>query len=178
MKIVEHKFKNHQIQSDTESLVIGTFNPNSIENPADFFYGRNRNSLWKLMPIAFDKESLKDRPKSEKIEFIQTFKIDFVDLISSVLVDQGQEKNYDDSYLDSRVEKWTDIILILSSLKSIKRVCFTRKTLSDIPKMKERIVEIEKFCKTKNIHFSFLVTPARFYSYKKQEIWNNFFRQI
>ena len=87
-----------------------------------------------------------------------------------------QETNYDDSYLDSRVEEWTDVFSILSDLKNIRKICFTRKTLSDIPKMKQRIIEIEKYCKTKNIGFSFLVTPARYYSSEKQEIWNSFFR--
>ena len=167
MKIVEHKFKNHQIHADTEILVIRTFNPNVIDNPADFFYGRKRNNLWKLIPIAFDNENYKDKLKSDKIEFSEKFKIDFVDLISSVSVDQGQETNYDDTYLDSRVKEWTNIISILSTLKKIKKVCFTRKTLSDIPKMKQRIIEIINFCKTKNIDFTFLVTPARFYNSKK-----------
>jgi len=177
MKIVDHKFKSHQIHPDTETLVIGTFNPNSTDNPADFFYGRSRNNLWRLIPLALNNESLKEKTRNEKIEFSNKYKLDFIDLINSVEVDNGQETNYDDSYIDSRVKEWVDIIQIVSNLKNIKRVCFTRKTLSDIPKMKQRIIEIENFCKSNNIDFSVLVTPARFYSPKKQDVWNSFFRR-
>ena len=67
MVIVAHKFKNHHIQPDTEILVIGTFSPDAPKNLADFFYGRNRNNLWKLIPFAFDKESLKSKPTNDKI---------------------------------------------------------------------------------------------------------------
>lgn len=175
MVIVAHKFKNHQIQPDTEVLVIGTFSPDAPKNLADFFYGRNRNNLWKLIPIAFDKESLKSKSTNDKIAFAQKFKIDFVDLIQTVFVEVGQETNYEDNYLDNKVKEWTDIITILSNLTNIKRVCFTRKTLSGIPRMKKRIIEIEKYCQAQDIAFSFLVTPARFYNSEKQEIWTHFF---
>jgi G:T/U-mismatch repair DNA glycosylase len=176
MKIVFHKFKDHIIHVDTETLIIGTFNPNALGNSAEFFYGRSRNNLWKLLPIAFYRENLKDKSIDGKIEFSKANKIDFTDLISSVTVEKGQEINYDDHYLDSRVREWTDIISIIDNLKSIKRVCFTRKSFSGIPRMKERILEIENYCKLKSIEFGYLVTPARFYSAEKQAVWNEFFR--
>ncbi|HEY5408846.1 MAG TPA: hypothetical protein VIJ92_17270 [Ginsengibacter sp.] len=177
MRVIEHKFKNHQIKADTETLIIGTFNPNSPNNPADFFYGRNRNNFWKLLPIAFDNEILNDKTKIDKIAFSNKFKVDFIDLINSVEVEEGQETNYDDNYIDSRVIEWNKIIPTLSNLKTIKKICFTRKTLSDIPHMKEKILEIENYCKSQNIIFTYLLTPARFYNSKKQEVWNNFFKQ-
>lgn len=81
MAIVEHKFKNHKISPDTEILIIGTFNPDSEKNPADFFYGRARNNLWKLLPLSFNKETLKNETREQKINFCNSFKISFIDLI-------------------------------------------------------------------------------------------------
>lgn len=175
MKIVTHKFKDYQLKADIETLIIGTFNPDATGNSAAYFYGRSRNNLWKLLPIAFGNDSLKGQSLDSKIAFSEKYKIGFIDLISSVSVEEGQESNYNDDYLDSRVLEWTDILTQLENLPHIKRVCFTRKTVSGIPKMKQKIVEIEQYCKAKNIKFTFLVTPARFYNFHKQEIWNEFF---
>ena len=63
METVYHKFKDHKIQDDTQLLVIGTFNPDVKGNSADFFYGRPRNYLWKLLPLCFGYENLKEKPK-------------------------------------------------------------------------------------------------------------------
>lgn len=53
MPIIGHKFIDHQLNPNTMVLIVGTFNPNVNNNEADFFYGRNRNYLWRLLPIAF-----------------------------------------------------------------------------------------------------------------------------
>ena len=37
MVTIKHKFIAHQIQPDTKTLIIGTFNPDSPDNEADFF---------------------------------------------------------------------------------------------------------------------------------------------
>jgi hypothetical protein len=34
---VGHKFRGHQIDPHTKILIIGTFNPNTLRNNADFF---------------------------------------------------------------------------------------------------------------------------------------------
>ena len=110
----------------------------------------------------------------EKKSFIEKHKIDFIDLISEVKVEVGQEINYDDRYIDSRVTEWRDVIAEIEQLKKLKRICLTRKTVSDIPKMKERIEKIKEHCASKKMKFQMLTTPARFYNTTKQAEWNNF----
>ena len=172
MALIKHKFGNHQINPKTETLVIGTFNPDSEHNPAEFFYGRAKNYLWRLLPTAFNHEDLKGKPTNEKMIFIEANKIDFIDLIAEVNVED--EVNYEDGYLDSRVLKWRDIISELERLKAIKRVCFSRKTFSDIPQMRIQIEKVREFCGRKNIKFEYLVTPSRFYREDKQAEWTRF----
>jgi hypothetical protein len=42
MTNIKHRFLNHNINPLTETLIIGIFNPDTKENTADFFYGRQR----------------------------------------------------------------------------------------------------------------------------------------
>jgi len=174
MTKIRHRFIDHVINPETETLVIGTFNPDTEENIADFFYGRQRNFLWTLIPTGFNETSLKGKTRNEKLKFIEKHRIDFVDLISEVEVEEVA--NYDDGYLDSKVTENKDIISEIEKLKNLKRVCFTRKSFGDIPNMKTRIEEIKKHCEKKEIHFQFLPTPARFSNEEKQTEWTNFFR--
>ena len=59
MKRIKHLLLDYKINPETETLIIGTFNPDTPENDADFFYGRSRNFLWKMLPTAFEEEDLK-----------------------------------------------------------------------------------------------------------------------
>ncbi|MET6999445.1 hypothetical protein [Chitinophaga defluvii] len=174
MTKIRHRFLNHTINPKTETLVIGTFNPDTEENKADFFYGRQRNFLWTLIPTAFNESSLKTKPKDEKLKFIEKYRIDFIDLISEVEVDEVA--NYDDGYLDNKVTEWINVISKINKLPNLKRVCLTRKSFGDIPNMKSRIDEIKNYCNERKISFQFLTTPARFYGQAKQTEWTNFFR--
>jgi G:T/U-mismatch repair DNA glycosylase len=176
MKTIKHKFLNHKINPITEILIIGTFNPDTPGNGADFFYGRGRNFLWKLLPLAFNEPDLKGANKEEKINFIGNYKIDLIDLISEIEVEDGQETNYNDAYIDSKVVDWRDVISEIDKLPNLKRVCFTRKTLSGVPNMRGRIVVIQEHCSKKGVFFKALTTPARFYSQDKQKEWSDFFQ--
>ncbi len=173
MTKIRHRFINHNIDPKTETLVIGTFNPDTEENIADFFYGRQRNFLWTLIPTAFNEPSLKGQPRNEKLKFIEKYRIDFIDLISEVEVEEVA--NYDDGYLDSKVSEWRDVISEIGKLSNLKRVCLTRKSFGDIPNMKTRIDEIKSYCEEKKIPFQLLTTPARFYGQSKQTEWTKFF---
>lgn len=174
MTKVKHRFIENIIQPNTETLIIGTFNPDTPDNDAEFFYGRSRNYLWRLLPTAFGESDLKQATKQEKISFINQYKINLIDLIEEIEVDEGEEANYYDGYIDSRVTKWRDIINLIDSLTNLKRVCFTRKTFSDIPNMKIRLDAIQTHCESKSIPFKALTTPARFYRDDKQNEWTNF----
>lgn len=175
MQVVKHKLCDHQINPLTETLVIGTFNPDAGGNIADFFYGRSHNFLWRLLPFVYGESDLKGKGKDEKLLFMERRRIDFIDLISEVTVDSGQELNYADNYIDSRVSRWTDVIQEIDKLHNLKRVCFTRKTFSGIPEIKLQITQVEEHCKKRNLPFAYLKTPARGYGPEKQKIWNNFF---
>lgn len=173
MTKIRHRFINHQINPKTEILVIGTFNPDTEENIADFFYGRHRNFLWTLIPTAFNENSLKGKPKDEKLKFIVKYRIDFIDLISEVEVDELV--NYDDGYIDGKVIEWRNVISEISKLPNLKQAFLSRKSFGDIPNMKIRIDEIKSYCEVRKIPFHFLTTPARFYGQSKQAEWTNFF---
>jgi G:T/U-mismatch repair DNA glycosylase len=174
MAIVQHKFLNHTISPNTETLIIGSFNPNAEDSKADFFYGRSRNFLWRLLPNAFKVDTLKGRTKKDKLSFIATHKVDFIDLMKSVKVEEGEETNYLDTYIDFRVEEWADVLAEMKALKNLKRVCFTRKTFDRIPNMEKKILEIQQYCESANIKFTCLSTPARFYNEEKQAEWIQF----
>ncbi len=68
-------------------------------------------------------------------------KIDFIDLISEIVVEDAS--NYNDDYLDNKEIVWRDVVAEIEKLPNIKRVCFTRRSFSGIPNMKFRIGEIE-----------------------------------
>ena len=171
---IKHRFLTHKINSETETLIIGTFNPDANENSAEFFYGRGRNYLWKLLPTAYGDADLKGNSLEDKINFIRHRKIDFIDIISEVNVDEGEDANFYDGYLDGNVSVWRDVIEEIANLKQLKRVCITRKTFSDVPNMKAKINQIEACCHANGIQFQCLPTPARFYNADKQQLWSNF----
>lgn len=175
MTVIKHRFLNHEINTEIETLIIGTFNPDTPGNEADFFYGRQRNFLWRLITIAIGHKDLKGENKEDKLEFIRNNKIDFIDLISIIKVDIGEETNYDDKYIDRRVTEWRDVIDEIKKLKNLKRIAFSRKTTTDIPEMKKRIEAIAEYCNENKIPFHYLKTPARTYSESKQKIWTDFF---
>ena len=175
---INHKFINHKIQEDTKVLIIGTFHPETSSG-SDFFYGRSRNFLWRLLSKAFGNEDLKDKPREEKIEFIRKNKVDFIDLIRKINIQEGHEKDYFDEYLDSRMSEpgseWNDVVALISGHNSLRKVCFTRKTFQGILNIENKINEIREFCENSGIGFQCLVTPARYHSEAKQREWNTFF---
>jgi G:T/U-mismatch repair DNA glycosylase len=170
MNLVSHKFSHHKPRLDTEILILGTFNPNVPEGP-DFFYGRPRNFLWSLLPGVWGLESLKEAGLKTKKEFLNLYLIDFVDLIDSLEVAEGEESNVDDDFIDGHVLKWKEINQIIETLPNLKAVYFTRKTFNGIPQMKAKILIIEQYCRLKGIRFCKLETPSRFTSAEKQQMW-------
>jgi G:T/U-mismatch repair DNA glycosylase len=178
MSTIKHRFLEHKINPETEILILGTFNPDTEKNEADFFYGRSRNYLWKLLPTAFQKTDLKKASKQEKLSFIKQERIDFIDLIAEIEVEKGQETNYNDDFIDSRVIKWQDIISETRKLNKLKKILLTRKTFTGIPNMKNQIEIIQDYCFKNGIYFKALLTPARFYNESKQTEWTNFLTNV
>lgn len=159
---------------DTMILILGTFNPDTSDITDDFFYGSSRNFLWRILPTSFGYKDLKSSIPKEKINFIEHYKIDFVDLIKMVEVEKGQEANRKDNFIDSKVKLWTDVIGLIQSHESIKKIGFTRKTFIGIPNITQKIMEIREYCDKNSIDFQCLSSPARYYSSQKQMEWNTF----
>ncbi len=170
MAIIYHKFKDHQVSADTEILILGTFNPDLPGGP-DFFYGRDRNFLWHLLPICWEEESLKEADLNAKTEFMKSHKIDFADFIESLDVEEGQEQNVDDSFIDQHVHSWKNIPSLIDSLPNLKAVYFTRKTFNGISNIKSQMNLVSKKCQEKNIRVCKLETPAKYFSPEKQQQW-------
>lgn len=173
---IKHKFISHQIDPNTETLIIGTFNPDIEVNKAEFFYGRSKNYLWTLLPIALGDDNLKEKTKPEKIAFIKKHKIDFIDLISEIKVQDNEKLNYTDTLIDGKVIEWTKIIEEISKLQHLKRIGFTRRTFARVPNIQQKIEVIKQHAEQNGILFQFLTTPARFYNQQKQEEWSLFFK--
>jgi G:T/U-mismatch repair DNA glycosylase len=176
-ELVKHKFLNHKINPETETLIIGTFNPDAKSNESThFFYSSGRNNLWVLLPEAFGEASLKNVGKDEKLKFLQRRKIDFIDIISAVQIERGKGGVRDDRYIDNKVLNWReDLIPEIDKLPHLQRVGFTRKTFSGIPNIKQYIEEIARTLKkSRSIELKYLVSPARFYNKKKQDVWTDF----
>ncbi|MGM4872907.1 hypothetical protein AB7645_17025 [Bradyrhizobium sp. 956_D2_N1_5] len=186
LRTIKHKFLDHKVDPGTETLIVGTFNPCAKGNNAEFFYSRPRNYFWTVAPLALNHVSLKQKKLGDQYEekinqkkdFIREYKIDFIDLISEIEVERGQETNYDDKYIDAKVPEWgwRNVVEELQKLGSLKRVCFTRKTLSDIPRMKPRVEAINSYCQDRAVHFQFITTPSRPPRKDRPNEWSDFFK--
>lgn len=170
MSIILHKFRNHKVNPETEILFIGTFNPD-LPDEVDFFYGRSRSFLWHLLPQCWGLEPLKDAPLLSKQEFMAGYKIDFADLIHSLEIPEGEERIVDDTFIDSHVKEWKNIIELIDTLPNLKAVYFTRKTFNGIPNMRIQVNLIADHCRQKGIRLCKLETPARHYSPEKLQQW-------
>jgi len=173
---VRHKFADHRLNPAVETIILGTFNPGHEANKAEFFYSSPRNQLWSLLPGAFGEQDLRRARLGEKLEFLERRRIDFVDLIFEVEVEEGRECDRPDAYIDSRVTRWRDVISELETLQSLRRVCFTRRGFDGIQNMRSRIEQIEQYCGRRGLVFKRIVTPSGAYrSEDKQSEWTGFF---
>ena len=175
MITIKHKFQDFQNKQNIKNLILGTFNPDVPDNNAEFFYGRGKNYLWNLLPKVYNQSVLKNASYSEKINFIEKNKIGFVDIIQEIIVENGQETNYADDYIDSKVTKWTDFELVLNIFTNINKVFLTRKTFADVPNMKRQVDQIKQICSLKKVGFYNLPTPARFENEAKLNEWKKIF---
>jgi len=174
---INHKFGNYNNNFTIETLILGTFNPDTEQNNAEFYYGRQHNFLWNLLPRVFGYKTLKNSSLSEKIEFINNLKIGFSDLIEEIQIEEGNETNYEDEFIDKKVTKWNDLEFIISKCENLKSIYFTRKSFSGIPNIRKQIENLKIICQEKKIDFNLLPTPARFENEKKLNDWKTIFKK-
>ena len=170
MSVIFHKLKDHLVNPKTKILILGTFTPDLPDGP-DFFYGRERNFLWHLLPVCWGLPDLKTAPLAEKLSFMEAHNIDFADFILSLSIPEGEEMHVDDAFVDSHVNEWRDIGSLINSLSNLETVYFTRKTFNGIPNIRTQLNLITELCKQRNIRLCKLETPAKFFSPEKQQQW-------
>jgi G:T/U-mismatch repair DNA glycosylase len=154
---MQHKFKDHVVDPETEILILGTFHP-EIQG-GDFFYAKAGNFLWRILPACYEEDNLQSRLLACKKEFMARHRIDFTDIIGSLKA--GYEYRFGDEFMDSFVQDWNKIEDLIDSLENLQAVYFTRKTFGRIPTIEERIAQIRNHCVQKNLRFSLLETPER-----------------
>lgn len=170
---IGHRCADHKIDPATETLIIGTFNPDTKSNLADFFYGRSRNHLWDILPGVLNAGgSLKGKTKEEKLQFIRAKHIDFIDLIWAI---GSEPPDYSDKHLDRMKEiRWReDIIDQIGKLKNLKRVCISRKGFADVPAIRNKVRVIAEYLKDRPIVFRCVHSPARGLR-KARDEWKEF----
>lgn len=172
----KHRFYKELIPEwKIEHLFVGTFNPEWNENnavQADYFYGRKRNNFWSIIAIVFGNEDLKHKSKAEKLFFLKNKKIGLTDLILNVKnANSSSEvdiinltKKFSDNVLNTYELEFNtnSIIEIIKKNKSIKGVYLTRSTLNGINQVAIEWNKIAEFCKSNNINYQLLRTPANY----------------
>jgi G:T/U-mismatch repair DNA glycosylase len=162
---IEHKFRDHEVSPDTVFLFVGTFNPDVEGNGATFFYGREANDLWDLLPTTFNEDSLKNASLGSKKDFMRRHGVDFVDMISALEgVPEHEAMNYADAYIDGKVIACTDVVRLIGGLRAVRAVYLTRKTYDDkVPNIRSMAKAIKSHCSERNIRCAGLITPSRMY---------------
>jgi len=170
---IKHKFLNEIINIEgKEIIIIGTFNPDIIWNPAEYFYSRKKNHFWYLLPKIFNHETLLNKTKEEKKIFLLSNNIELTDLICSVDMNEQDIGYYSDEVLKKNISWNTDKILRILEKGYTKKVFFTRKSFNNkVKEIEQEIKRIEEFCNKKNIKFGYLPTPARFKNESKLNEW-------
>lgn len=142
--MVEHRFIKELIPKEEQLkfLFVGTFNPEIEGNDAKYFYGRETNYFWCILPHAFEEHCLIDKDVDDWRKFCSSKNIGITDLIESL--ENAEPKDFDavKSYSDIELEKFklnfiTDEIIevINANRKTLKGIFFTRSSNQQINKI-------------------------------------------
>lgn len=174
-----HRFINDLYPNgQLKYLFIGTFNP-SWDRPqndnANWFYGRQYNDFWFIMPQVFGKESLMHRNFRTNRQFLlnwcQQNDIGITDLIENIQDADINNQFHKDIILsvnDNAFDTFNEIIptnileIIQNNSKSLCGVYLTRyeHTLND-GIINNLWTNLKAICHNLNIHCHDLVTPSR-----------------
>ena len=182
-----HKFYGHEFHQNgdlalfsswkAKTLIIGTFNPaNNFhpQNTALYFYGRNSNLFWDILPLFAGELPIdKSSPQSQKL-FLEKKQIALTDLLISI--DDAQLSNSEHirrikTVKDKEIEKFnvfkwnTQNIKIYIETYKIESVYFTFLSNPSVENPAVNTFEnqtrlIEQFCRDKKIFTSRLYTPS------------------
>mgnify|MGYP000848366386 FL=1 len=176
-----HKFLNITDRSllpkwPCKTLIIGTFNPENRfhrDNTAKFFYQRERNYFWDVLPLISGDSAIEKQNTEAQIDFLRRYGIGITDLLLSIRdadsVNQ-MHANKISTVKDSDIEsfnefEWnTDSIIDFINHQQCTHVYFT-KLGTDIANPAENSFEfqmrlIESFCLGQGIVCHRLHTPT------------------
>jgi hypothetical protein len=162
---IEHKFLNSDFflpTWDTETLVLGTFNPSCGEE-TDYFYGRKRNRFWRaLEALTLNEKYYFDNNLSRKEKVMKNYKFGCTDIIKSIKINENYRNRvcgngYSDSALFTLREviatyQFGEIKKYLLSNK-IKKVINTWGMRNKPNIFKNQVNDLEFFCNEHEIIF-------------------------
>ncbi len=182
-----HKFYGHEFHQPGErgllpnwkakTLIIGTFNPSNNfhnQNSALYFYGRNRNYFWDILPLFAAEQVIdKSNPISQKC-FLENKQIALTDLLISI---NDAELNNPEhirrikSVKDREIEKFVSFTWNTEYIKSyiktykVEAVYFTFLSNSStnnqsVNTFKFQTRLIENYCGEIGVFSSRLFTPS------------------
>lgn len=192
----QHRFIDDlQSNEEIDYLFIGTFNPSwdrSQEDNANWFYGRQYNDFWFIMPQVFNQQSLMKRQYRTNRQFLinwcQENRIGLTDLITSIIDADINNNNHNQIILnvkDSGFDEFHEIIptniieIINENLNTLRGVYLTRyeHTLNQNGIIKQLWTQVLNRCIELQIQCHDLVTPSRQYRklnrLQKLEEWRN-----
>ncbi len=182
-----HKFFGHEAHLPgelgllptwkTETLIIGTFNPESKWHPdhaAQYFYSRPRNYFWKILPRFTGKAAIPHQYVAAQIEFLKEHQIGVTDLlirIEDAHITKPEHRKRITTALDNEIERFSELdwntphILQYIKANSIKAVYFTKIGNAANQNVKPNTFEaqmraIEQTCKALKIPHFRLHTPS------------------
>lgn len=174
----KHRFYNSLIpeENNYEFLFIGTFNPEwnaKNGNNADYFYGRESNLFWCILPHAFEENCLINSRPIEWINFCKQtrHRIAITDIIKEIdNADKNNQKHREvllNGFEDKKLEKF-ELTFNNSEIKEFIRrnqetlngVFLTRKSKDGLSKIWDNWLEIKKLCKKSNVYATELLTPS------------------
>jgi hypothetical protein len=192
----EHRFINDLYpEGQLKYLFVGTFNP-SWDRPqndnANWFYGRQYNDFWFILPQVFGQQSLMHRDFRTNRQFLMNWcnqnNIGLTDLIANI---QDADINNDEhnsiilSVNDNAFDTFEQIIT--TDIKTIINInantlCGVYLTRYEHTLLAEGVINnlwtvIKETCNNSNIHCHDLVTPSRQFRaitrIQKLDVWTN-----
>lgn len=192
----------HRFQQDLypnyklKYLFVGTFNPswdNANRNNASWFYGRENNSFWNILPHVFgyDRIDIDDDQLRQNSDLWRAYCIekqigltDIIEIIQDADEHNEQHREKILSYSDKQIETFHEFSftsieqIIEQNKKSLRGVYLTRYccTLKRNGILYNRWNQIARLCNYYRIPHSCLVTPSNGYRMRvgeKIQIWRD-----
>lgn len=155
---------------EADTLIIGTFNPSNDwveDNEANYFYGRESNYFWDILPRFADGANIDKQDVLAQLDFLRTKRIALTDLLVTVNdaeIENDEHRNFLIDFQDAGFNNfasftWNTIpILEFIKNKKVKAVYFTK--VSEGAPFGRQIRIIKKFCNLHNVRNYKLHTPS------------------